>query len=601
MLLKKLLIIAFLFPSVIVCGQDSLYQYSRQNSTSKAASKLKKSLETSKSAGEIAADYMVLANELSLKQEYAKAENYLSQAISSYQKGKDKEALANAYREIARVQELQSKSDLAIENYNLAAKTTKKKEFEEMNLNDASRLKNRLNPEIQSTYIQRNIDISNLSNNQKEAANAYRQMAEVKLEMKDKEGAIDNLVSALDNVSEQSEEAVKIKQDIAQTYLEDEQYEKAIAINEALVEETKKISNPELEVKQLRNLSTNYLEVNNSEKAISALQEAYELAIHSGQTMEAKKTLEELVSQYRKSKNNTQALLAYANFIEKLDTLIKSDSTLIDQKFFQEHEDKIAQLEKERVLKDELISKKNRFNYVLLGSITLILIFTIFIARSLYTISHKNKKIALQSLRREMNPHFIFNSLNSVNQFIAQSNELEANKYLSSYSRLMRNVMENSNKDFISLSTEIEQMKEYLELEHIRFRDKFTYQIIIDESLDADAVYIPNMVIQPQLENAIWHGLRYKEEAGFLLLDIQQKGNNLHIRIEDNGIGLKKSKELKTQHQKQHHSRGLINTYERIELLNKLYHTHISLRIEEKEGAESGVVVTLEFPISNLF
>ncbi|MCD7902120.1 MAG: histidine kinase [Bacteroides sp.] len=183
-----------------------------------------------------------------------------------------------------------------------------------------------------------------------------------------------------------------------------------------------------------------------------------------------------------------------------------------------------------------------------------------------------------------------------MNQFIAQNNELEANKYLSSYSRLMRNMMENSNKDFIPLSIELEQLKEYLDLENMRFGDKFNYQIKVDHSIDADAVYIPNMIIQPQLENAIWHGLRYKEESGVLLLLIYPKDKFLYVQIEDNGIGLKKSRELKTQYQKQHTSRGLTNTRERIDLLNKLYHIHISLDIREKEK-ETGVMVTLSFPL----
>ncbi len=95
-----------------------------------------------------------------------------------------------------------------------------------------------------------------------------------------------------------------------------------------------------------------------------------------------------------------------------------------------------------------------------------------------------------------MNPHFIFNSLNSVNQFIAQNNELEANKYLTSYSNLMRNMMETSNKDFISLSNELEQIKKYLDLEHLRFQDKFEYELEVDEQLDGDVSFGSDMLIQ---------------------------------------------------------------------------------------------------------
>nr|WP_255490994.1 histidine kinase [Dysgonomonas sp. 520] len=279
--------------------------------------------------------------------------------------------------------------------------------------------------------------------------------------------------------------------------------------------------------------------------------------------------------------------------------MIQADSTLIDTKAFQIQEGRITQLEKEKVLKDELIKKQNIFNYVLSGFILFVLVFLFFIAKALYSIKKKNKRIALQSLRREMNPHFIFNSLNSVNQFIAQNNELEANKYLSSYSKLMRNVMENSNKDFIPLSAEIEQLKEYLELEYMRFHDKFRYEINIDKDLDTDAVSIPNMLIQPQLENAVWHGLRYSEANGLLTLTVKNDGNKLSVIIEDNGIGIKRSNELKTKHQREHKSRGLTNTQERISLLNSLYNIDIFMEIKDKTADETGVIVMFSFPFLN--
>lgn len=599
MYIKRLFLLLFiLLVPTILWSQKELHE-SKQKSSNKAVKKLSKSLEENKSNDEIALDYVQLAKDLAIQNEYAKSENYLTQAVNLYRKGKNTELLANAYRELAKVQEAQNKFDLATTNYSNAVEKSRIKAFKEINLNDANRLKSRTNPRKRSDYIQKNIDISNLSNNKEEAAISHQQMAQAKLDMDDKQGAIDELENALKNVEAKSEKAIEIKQAIAQTYISDEQYEKAIIINEALVNEAQKVRDPKIEIEQLQNLANSYLEANERRKGIEALKQAYELAVGNDKTMEARKTLLLLVEQYEKDKKNKEALNIYADFIGRLDTLIRSDSTLIDAKVFQIHEDRISHLEHERALKDELIARKNRFNYVLLGSIGLILVFMAFIGRALYSINKKNKKIALQSLRREMNPHFIFNSLNSVNQFIAQSNELEANKYLTSYSKLMRNMMENSNKDFISLTTEIEQLKKYLELEHLRFRDKFTYQIIIDDSLDTDAIYIPNMLIQPQLENAIWHGLRYKEEGGLLILAISQEKEIIKIIVDDNGIGLQKSRELKTKHQKQHNSRGLTNTYERIYLLNELYTINISMEITEKEGDEAGVIVSLQFPLTN--
>jgi tetratricopeptide (TPR) repeat protein len=524
--------------------------------------KLSTSLESGKSDELLASDYEELAKTLTVQGEYEKAENYLLNARKLYEKLKDKEKIARADREIGRIQETLGKIDAAILSYASAAHLSRNKEFRELNNNDVNRLKNISDPIAQSPYIKSNIKLLNASNKPEQQVDrvaAFHQMANVNLTMNNKEAALSNLNSILDEVKDKPVETIKVQREIAKVYAADSQKVKAIA----------------------------------------SLQQSYDMALKEGHTMEAKKSLEQLVDQYRKDNQPRKALDLYAGFIENLEPLVKSDSTLIDQKFFQAHEARIAQLEKERILKDELIRKKNTFNYVLIGSIVLILVFLIFTVKAWYSIRQKNKKIALQSLRREMNPHFIFNSLNSVNQFIAQNNELEANKYLSSYSRLMRNILENSNKDFTPLSTELEQLKEYLDLEHMRFSDKFVYEIDVDESLDPDHISIPNMLIQPQLENAVWHGLRYKESGGLLRLSVKSESNSLCVKIEDNGIGLKKSNELKTRHQKEHHSRGLTNTRERINLLNSLYNMHITIEITEKENSENGtgVIVLLRFPL----
>ncbi|RHR61223.1 histidine kinase [Parabacteroides sp. AF17-28] len=554
------LLIFMLLPATIAWSQeDTIPTIKYSSNTRNAAMKLSTSLEKDSSDRKIALDYLVLAKELMKQGEYVKAELYLNNASKLYQKLNDKEQLAYVNRELAKVQEAQNKLRDAISNYSEAVKLSQNKQVQELNINDVKRLKNKSNLVVQATYIQRNIDILNADEDKEERAVAYQQMAEVNMKMNNQQAAISNLESALEDVKDKPVETIKVKREIATAYAADKKMEAAAA----------------------------------------SLLQSYELALKEGHTIEAKKSLEQLAAQYQKMNKPQKALDLYKDFMSQLEPMVKADSTLIDSRFFEVHEKRIAQLEKERVLKDELIRKQNKFNSFLLGSIVLILIFMAFILRAWYSIRRKNKKIALQSLRREMNPHFIFNSLNSVNQFIARNDELAANKYLSSYSRLMRNTLENSNKDFTPLATELEQLKEYLELEHMRFQDKFTYQIRIDESLDMEAILIPNMLIQPQLENAIWHGLRYKENSGLLTLTIRKKASSLSVVIEDNGIGLTKSRELKTKHQREHHSRGLTNTYERIHLLNSLYNCHITIDITEKTGNESGVIVTFHFPIQH--
>ena len=129
------------------------------------------------------------------------------------------------------------------------------------------------------------------------------------------------------------------------------------------------------------------------------------------------------------------------------------------------------------------------------------------------------------------------------------------------------------------------------------FQDKFDYQIIVDENLDTEVTFIPNMILQPHLENAIWHGLRYKEEKGNLLLKFELLQKKVLISIDDDGIGLTQSKALKTINQKVHQSRGTTNTLERIKLLNDLYKMNITFSITEKQAPETGTIVVISVPL----
>jgi len=571
-----------------------------QKSINRSAEKLTDALEQSASTEVVASEYRLLAKELAEQFDYVRAEGYLKQAVTLYRKIGKPDLLSDVYRELAKVQESQHKTYEAITNYRLAARYATGETLKKMNENDLARLENPADIKSQSAYVQRNIDLATSSNTVKEQIGARRQMAGLKKAQQDNQGALLELETALveSEASDESEAvSYQIRQEIAQTLATDNQHEEAIGLNKQLVDEARRANNPKEEVNQLRNLATSYFEAGESSDGLVSLQEAYRTALEKNLTIDAKNILEQLVEHYRKAHQPSKALEAYTGFIGRLAMLIENDSTLVDEKLFRMQEDKIMQLEKERALNDALINKQNRMNTILLSSIVLILISLVVISKILYDNLRKNKKIALQSLRREMNPHFIFNSLNSVNLFIAENNEIEANKYLSSYSKLMRAVMENSNNDFIPLGTEMELLGDYLSLECLRFKDKFKYVIIVDENLDMESILIPNMLIQPQLENAVWHGLRYKEEAGILSLTVNRQEDTLCVTVDDNGIGLKRSRELKTGHQQSLHSRGQTNTFERIALLNHLYHTKITMTIKEKCDGESGVIVRLCCPI----
>ncbi len=585
--------IFLLFIPLLGSAQDNKSRYS----TKKAIKELSKSLDENLADSILAKNYIQLAQSFAVKKQYDKAEENYKKAKAIYVKIKDLPNNALVERELAKLLELRNKIPEAIESYELAGKLATQAEMKRLNQNDANRLRMQNNPEAQSQFIVSNVNLSEKIQSTSEQQFALQQKVQLDL----KENKLEDALMSLEEAQEMAVspmETVELSQQMADVYIKADRKEEAIKMKRKAVEVAKEMDDPSLQIKQMKILSSSYDESDNSEAAMEVLEDAYDVAIKGSSIKEANEMLKQLTAKHLKERNTQKALELYADFAQQLDSLIDTDSTLIDSRLLEIQEQRISQLEKERALKDELIQTQNTINYVLIAVIILILVFIFFIGRTLYSITKKNKKIALQSLRREMNPHFIFNSLNSVNQFIAQNDELEANKYLTSYSRLMRTTMENSNKDFIPLSTEIEHLKEYLDLERLRFHDKFTYTLTIDPQIDTDFVLVPNMLIQPQLENAIWHGLRYRDDKGLLQLSIEQKGQLILITIEDNGIGLQKSMEMKTSHQKKHNSRGLKNTDERINLLNSLYKSKIKFTIVDKKGDKSGVIVTLEFPVN---
>ncbi|MCD6020236.1 MAG: regulator of cell autolysis [Bacteroidetes bacterium] len=596
---------------VLVCligsGISAFSQEKEQDETSKLKQKsgsVKKSLERGEHDLSIAAGYEDLVKELVKNNDLVKAEEYQQKAVDLYKKNKSKEQLANALRSLAKIQEAQNKTSDAIQSYDKASQNSNFELNNSINTSDVVRLKNSNNPVEQTNSINKKLNIlkkgsnSNSSVVKEDIKDAYKQLAEVNVQQNNSTAAIENYNNALDVVGNDPIEKNSIKNEIAEIYASNNDLTQAISIKNDILQNADSVKDINEQIKQRQGLAKLLILNKEDDKAVVLIREAYNMALNRGKTIEAKNSLIQLIDYYKVKHDDQKTLQLYEMFLQKLESLIKADTTLIDKKIFEVTDSKIKKLEQEKALKDELISKTNTFNYFLIASLVILILLMGVIFKYSLAVKTQNKKISLQSLRREMNPHFIFNSLNSVNQFIAQNKEMEANKYLTSYSSLMRNMMENSSKDFILLQKEIEQLKKYLELEHLRFNDKFDYKIEIDESIDTDSVSIPNMLLQPHLENAIWHGLRYKEMKGFLLLMIKNHPDYIEISIEDDGIGIEKSKQLKTDNQKVHQSIGIKNINERIALLNDLYKLKIVCLINTKPD-HTGTIVVLRIPHLN--
>jgi len=152
-------------------------------------------------------------------------------------------------------------------------------------------------------------------------------------------------------------------------------------------------------------------------------------------------------------------------------------------------------------------------------------------------LQQQKSELEMQALRAQMNPHFIFNSLNSINRFILQNNKAQASEYLTKFSKLVRMILQNSQASLITLESELESLELYLNLEALRFDYHFDYKISVPKNLDISALQVPPLILQPYVENAIWHGLMHKEEKGQLDVEVSEEYNHLNFRITDNGIG----------------------------------------------------------------
>jgi len=202
---------------------------------------------------------------------------------------------------------------------------------------------------------------------------------------------------------------------------------------------------------------------------------------------------------------------------------------------------------------------------------------------------------ALQSM---MNPHFIFNSLGSIQNYLLKNKGSEAVIYLSQFARLIRQNLNSINTPMIALEEEVDRMRNYLDLEKKRLENKFEYSIEIDKKLEEDAVYIPSMIIQPIAENSIWHGIATLEEIGALKISFHAyKPRSLKIIIEDNGIGMKKSYEYSAKNS-QHQHFGMQIIKKRLDLLSKKYKTETSITYSpgSPDDKNPGTVVELILP-----
>lgn len=351
-------------------------------------------------------------------------------------------------------------------------------------------------------------------------------------------------------------------------------------------------------------------------QALEKYLQSYDLIKESGKIGSIEALFEKIVVAYDSLRNYKEAF-SYSILLHEIkDSLYNSETH--EQVLELRSKFELEQKEKEIEIQNLLIEKQNsemdryereRWLFIIL---IVLLALSAWLFFNRFKLKQKNKEENLMRknieteqhlLRSQMNPHFIFNSLNSIQGLISSNDSYLAEMYLSKFAQLVRSILENSKKTSLSLSEDINNLKLYLDLESMRFGDSFKYKLIIDPVIDTDNVFIPPLLVQPFVENSIKHGLiKMTGRKGVIKIDYFRQGEYLMVVVEDNGIGRDTSSKLK-ERGSNHKSLGMKVTQERLDSLNKQLKTQASAEIIDlfdDSGGAAGTKVVIKIPYQNL-
>ncbi len=253
-----------------------------------------------------------------------------------------------------------------------------------------------------------------------------------------------------------------------------------------------------------------------------------------------------------------------------------------------EVQQKNVTLQKENSLQKLRLQRKNIVLGGVIGAALLFLVIgALAVQQSRLRTYQQKTEMEQKQLLAQMNPHFIFNCLNSIQHFVMNNDKLNANRYLADFALLMRQTLDNSKDGIISLSREIEYLENYLSFEHMRFKDKFTYAIECAPDIDTEVIELPSMIVQPFVENAIRHGLcKLEDRMGYLKIRFYKQANFLCCEVDDNGIGIEAAQKLKDHNYIKYQSHGMELTTRRLALVSRLRSNdyHVSI-VNKKDGA----------------
>lgn len=510
-------------------------------------------------------------------------------ALNYYQQGKLPEALHYNFKALKIDEELKDSTMMATSISNIAMVYGDQKEFEKA-----------------LTFYEKGLAIFNILRDTMRIAPTLEGIGVTYHDMKQYEKALKYLREGLFfaiRAGDVSAEA-SLYTNIGTVYLDIQQLDSALTHQLKALKIMEELGDEEGMIPCLANIGNIYDRQNKEALAVKYSLKANELAKKTGSLIYTKQTESQLSNIYQKQGNYKEAYEHHLKFIEARDSLYNEENTkkMLRTEMNYEYEKKAYAAKQEQLKKEAEAEATRKRQQIIIWTISgfLVLLAVIaFLVIRQFRYRNKEREMQLEQklLRSQMNPHFIFNSLQAIQNFILQSNEKDAVKYLGSFASITRSVLENSRLELIPVRKEISLLESYLQLQKLRFGDKFTYTIKADDVVEADDILIPPMLAQPFIENALEHGMSHITEGGLITVDFFIQTENLIMEIKDNGHGIGQKNEYSN-----HTSLATTITRERIELMNSKSRFKIQFDITEAYPGQErkGVKVRFSIPLKLL-
>jgi tetratricopeptide (TPR) repeat protein len=458
------------------------------------------------------------------------------------------------------------------------------------------------------SYFERSLKLEAELDNILGLAVNHQNIGQCQEEMEMLDLALENYITSLSYNEKLDNDMGRVicKNSIAKVYIKKKRYEEALNLIEETIPIAMQMENGFLIARLYNNLGWAQLRMNQNQNAELSLLKGYSVAENHNLKDELSQA-SHLLSELYEVKKNYEKALKYKTKAIGLDREILNDGTIryVNDILFRYDSEKkgneLAVLAKQ----NEVVRLKLRKNRTLLliGVLSLFLLTGIlYILYRQYQLSNEKKMLTLEQtmLRSQMNPHFLFNSLNSIKLYIINNEKKNAVHYLNKFSKLVRKILEASSQKEIPLAEELETVELYMNIENIRFSNEINFKINISEDIDVHTVKIPSLILQPFLENALWHGLSSKEGAKNITLDVTSGEDGfINITITDNGIGRDKAEKIKEGKVLKRKSIGIDITKERLANFSKDYQNSFHVEIIDiynDLNEPSGTKILLHIP-----